>query len=372
MSIPAKDIAPLQAVSFEDQLFPLFEDAAVGFGKVGLDCAWLRVNRKLCDITGYSEAELLSMTFVDITHPDDIQGDLDNMQAVMAGALPINVMEKRYLHKNGSLVWIHLTATLARDSHGKPDYFIVVIEDITSRKEAEEALKQSNRELEQFATIISHDLQAPLRKILLFGDALQVSSGGLGEEQRDYIERMQRSTRRMQQLINDLLSLSRVNRKGQPFRKTDLKLLTEELITDIQDDLHRVNGEVELRELGIKIEADAIQLKLLLGHLLENALKFRKKGQKPVIRIAAQVLPDGFCNISIEDNGIGFDESHSQRIFGIFERLVNSNEYTGTGFGLALCQKIARRHGGTIKAESTRGVGSTFTVSLPLLQPGEA
>jgi PAS domain S-box-containing protein len=369
MDSPATNSNPVQAVSFEEKLFPLFEDAAVGFGKVGLDCSWLRVNRKLCEMTGYSEEELLGMTFIEMTHPSDVQADLENMQAVMAGELPINVMEKRYIHKNGSVIWIHLTATLTRTSQGRPDYFIVIVEDITARKEAEEALRKSNRDLEQFATLISHDLLAPLRKVVLFGDALKASGDGLNDEQRDYIDRMQRSAHRMQQLISDLLNLSRIDRKGQPFRKSDLKRIVEAATGDLQDELEQVGGEVVLGEIDIRLEVDAVQLKLLFGQLLENALKFRKQGLKPVVRIEAQVLPNGMCEISFQDNGIGFDEAHNQRIFGVFERLNGGHDYEGTGIGLAICQKIAQRHSGTIRANSKPGVGSVFIVSLPVLQP---
>lgn len=132
--------------NLENQFFPLFQYAAVGFAKVGLDCSWLRVNRKLCEITGYSEEELLAGTFIDITHPDDIEADLSNMRQVMAGELDINVMEKRYIRKDGAIVWIQLNATLARDTQNRPDYFIVVIEDITQRKLAEAALAASERQ----------------------------------------------------------------------------------------------------------------------------------------------------------------------------------------------------------------------------------
>lgn len=135
------------AMALEEQFFPLFEQAAVGFAKVGLQGEWLRVNQKLCDITGYTEAELLTMTFQEITHPDDLEADLSNMQKVLNNEMAINLLEKRYFRKDGSIVWIYLTATLVRDSAGCPLYFITVVEDISGRKLAEQALVASKEQL---------------------------------------------------------------------------------------------------------------------------------------------------------------------------------------------------------------------------------
>jgi PAS domain S-box-containing protein len=126
--------------ALEKRFFPLFEQAAVGFGKIGLHCEWLRVNQKLCEITGYSEKELLCMTFKDITHPDDLEADLENMEHVISGDLDINLLEKRYIRPNGEVVWVYLTASLVRKHNGEPDYFIVIVEDITQRKQVEARL----------------------------------------------------------------------------------------------------------------------------------------------------------------------------------------------------------------------------------------
>lgn len=240
-------------------------------------------------------------------------------------------------------------------------------------------LIRSNDELQQFASIASHDLQEPLRKIQAFGNRLKATCGGaLNEQGLDYLERMQNAAQRMQALIDDLLILSRITTQAQPFVDVALAQITQEVLSDLEERLQETNGRVEVAEL-LTIEADPVQMRQLLQNLLSNALKFHRQQEPPVVKIYSQLFDQKWqpveesaiathCQIVVADNGIGFDEKYLDRIFNVFQRLHSRSEYEGTGMGLAICRKIAERHGGSITAKSTPGQGSTFIVTLPIKQ----
>jgi light-regulated signal transduction histidine kinase (bacteriophytochrome) len=240
-------------------------------------------------------------------------------------------------------------------------------------------LARSNAELQQFASVASHDLQEPLRKIQAFGNRLKATYGeALTDQGRDYLERMQNAAQRMQALIDDLLILSRITTRGQPFVSVDLAQVTQEVLSDLELRLQQTQGRVEVRALPT-IEADPLQIRQLLQNLLSNALKFHRHGEAPVVKLGSQLLDQNnqpvenaaiaeFCQIIVEDNGIGFDEKYLDRIFNVFQRLHSRSEYEGTGMGLAICRKIAQRHYGSITARSTLGQGATFIVTMPVKQ----
>jgi len=235
------------------------------------------------------------------------------------------------------------------------------------------SLKQSNRELEQFASVASHDLQEPLRKIEAFGDRLKLTRDSLNDQSRDYLDRILSSASRMRTLINDLLMFSRVATRAQPFKKVDLGQIGREVVSDLEGRIQQVDGKVEMGELP-QLEADPTQVRQLLQNLIGNGLKFHRPGVKPVVRIGARLLDEAGqpprLEIIVSDNGIGFEEQYLDRIFEVFQRLHGRNEFEGTGIGLAICRKIVERHGGTITARSQVGEGSTFIVTLPTGQTG--
>ncbi len=242
---------------------------------------------------------------------------------------------------------------------------------LQKQKQAEEELQKkaselirSNTELEQFAYIVSHDLQEPLRKILAFGDRLKkVCPENLSEQGMDYLGRMQNAASRMQGLINDLLSYSRVTTKAQTFEKVDLAEVCREVLSDLETRIMQSNARVEYKDLPV-IEADPVQMRQLFQNLLGNALKFHREGIAPAVRI--YTLPkNGSVEIVFEDNGIGIADEYQERIFGVFERLHGRNEYQGSGIGLAICKKIVQRHNGVIKIQSQIGKGTKFIVTLP-------
>jgi signal transduction histidine kinase len=241
-------------------------------------------------------------------------------------------------------------------------------------------LERSNKELQDFAFVASHDLQEPLRKIQAFTDRL--TSTGIAEtneQARDYLERINRAAERMQRLINDLLAFSRVETRGQAFVQTDLGQVVRDVLSDLETRIEQTDASVELGELP-SIEADPTQMQQLFLNLIVNAIKFHKEGIPPVVRIEAQPVPppDGippeqargndFWRVTVQDSGIGFEQKYAERIFNIFERLHGRDKYEGTGMGLATCRKIVERHHGTIEASGVLGKGSTFVITFPARQ----
>lgn len=238
---------------------------------------------------------------------------------------------------------------------------------------ANDSLRRSNRELEQFASVASHDLQEPLRKIQAFGDRLQSKCAAeLGEQGRDYLSRMQASATRMRSLIDALLTFSRITTKAQPFEPVDLAETAREVVSDLEDRVLRSGGQVELGTLP-SVEADPAQMRQLLQNLIGNGLKFSRPNVPPRVEVKSRMLPqvDGEtprCEIWVRDNGIGFEVVYLDRIFELFQRLHGRQEYEGTGMGLAICRKIVERHSGTITARSAPDEGATFVVTMPLRQ----
>ncbi|MGI9449150.1 MAG: sensor histidine kinase [Geminicoccaceae bacterium] len=252
---------------------------------------------------------------------------------------------------------------------------VVLHTDITELKHREAALASSNRELEAFASIASHDLQEPLRKVEAFGDRLKRKyHDNLGDDGKMYIERMQSSVSRMRALINDLLNYSRVTTKGKPFGPVNLQQILQEVISDLEVRIEGVGGKVNVSALPT-IDADPTQMRQLFQNLIANAMKFHRPDEPPVVEIRAAVQGPGEtgarqrCRIEVQDNGIGFDMKYAERIFGIFQRLHTRADYEGTGVGLATCRKIAERHHGNISVQSEPSSGTTFMIDLPLHQP---
>lgn len=244
------------------------------------------------------------------------------------------------------------------------------------RKRSDE-LVRSNSDLERFAYVASHDLQEPLRKIAAFGEMLEREAGdALSENGRDYLTRVMGASRRMKLLIDDLLAFSRVSTRAKPFVEVNLATIVEEVLDDIETRIRDTNGRVDVGDLPV-IEAEATQMRQLFQNLIGNALKFHKPDQAPIVTVSGLVL-DGeqgleepVLELTVKDNGIGFDDKYLDRMFEVFQRLHGRLAYEGSGIGLAICRKIVERHGGTIEAHGTDGEGATFLIRLPLRQRQE-
>jgi PAS domain S-box-containing protein len=354
----------------------VYKNRELVFASVNAGFARL-AGRKAEDLTGKTDYDCFAREVAERRRADD--------RRVMNSGRT-EVMEEVDLHEGRRRV-LEITRVPVVAEDGIVVGLLGIFADITERKLAEEKLREfnsqlerSNRELQDFAYVASHDLQEPLRKIVVFGDRLREKYGSsFNAEGSDYLDRMQKAARRMQALITDLLTFSRVTSKAQPFRPVDLAVMAQEIVSDLEGRLEQVKGRVEIGALPT-IEAEPVQMRQLIQNLIGNALKFHRKDESPVVKLEAQStlgtrprgsgsLTEEMMQLTISDNGIGFDEKYLDRIFNVFQRLHSKNEYEGTGMGLAICRKIANHHGGDITARSQPDRGSTFIVTLPISQP---
>jgi len=251
------------------------------------------------------------------------------------------------------------------------NYCNIYGQDITERKKAEskieqyaKALERSNNALQEFASMASHDLQEPPRKIITFGNQLKHIPGNSDKRSEDYLNRMQQTAARMQTLILDLLRYSQVHTEAKPPRQINLRNIVDEVIEILEKRISETRGTIIIDSLPA-LHAQDFQMRELFQNLIGNALKYHREGVYPVIKIKSCQMENQHWKITVEDNGIGFDEKHKNKIFSPFHRLHGRSAYEGTGMGLAICKKIVDRHRGTITAQSTPEKGSTFIIILP-------
>jgi PAS domain S-box-containing protein len=348
----------------------IFELAASGIAEVDLNGRFLRVNRSLCKLLGYGEAELIGRSVKQVSHPAD--RDLTDAQRarVRAGEVDAARFEKRYLHRDGRVVWVDLAIALVRAPDGVPLYEIAMFDDITERKQAEAALREahdelarSNAELEQFAYVASHDLQEPLRMVSSYTQLLaRRYADRLDADAREFMGYMVDGAARMKQLIEDLLAYSRVGTRGKEFRPVAVESALNRALASLRAAMQESKASVTYDALPV-VPADDLQLAQLFQNLIGNALKFRS-ASVPRIHVSAQELENEW-QLAVQDNGIGIEPQYFERIFMVFQRLHNKGEYPGTGIGLAICKKVVDRHGGRIWVESAAGQGTTFRFTLP-------
>jgi PAS domain S-box-containing protein len=336
-------------------------------------------NASFCRAFGYARAVVEGQSLFEI---GDGEWNVAELRHLLEELLPANteLQDFEVASRSGAPDGRTLLLNAKRLDHpdGRVRLILLAFEDVTARRRLERALQlamieleRSNRELEGFASIASHDLQEPLRKIRAFGERLEaVCEGRLPEKGRDYLSRMTAAAARMQTLINSVLSLARVSTTAEARREIDLGTVVSEVLADLDDALLRTGGRVDVEPLP-SVRADPTQMRQLFQNLIVNALKFRGVAP-PLIRISASGRDAGRpatvgagWQIVVADNGIGFDAKYAERIFQPFERLHGRDVYEGTGIGLALCRRIVQRHGGTISADAAPGAGARFTIHLP-------
>jgi PAS domain S-box-containing protein len=383
-AVDSSDDAVRKLRASEQHFRALIENSSDAIALFGPDGSITYASPSTPRVLGYAPEEMEGRNAFEFIHPDDRELVAGFLNTISARPRARADVQARVRHKDGSWRWFEGTFTNLLE---EPGVGAVVnnYRDVTERKRADERLalfaarlESSNRELQDFASVASHDLQEPLRKIQAFGDRLKTRCGGsLGEEGLDYLARMQSAAARMQTLINDLLAFARIEIKARPKSSVDLSAVAREVLSDLELQVERSGARVEVGRLPV-VEADPLQMRQLFQNLIGNSLKYRHPERQPVVRISAAVLEGrgtepypggGLCRINFEDNGIGFDEKYLDRIFVVFQRLHGRKEYEGTGVGLAVCRKIVERHGGSITARSTPGSGATFVVTLPARQP---
>jgi PAS domain S-box-containing protein len=302
--------------------------------------------------------------------------------ALREGHWESDLQLRRFSDHAAVSVWFSLFP-LDAHSPGQPAIVAGVARDMSSRRKTEQELQsmvtqlqRSNRELEAFGYVASHDLQEPLRNVRAFGRRLKTTTAGrLDDVSNDCLERIDRSVARMQTLIQDLLRLAQVSHHMQTFAPVDLGEILGEVLADLESRIQETETSVVVGELPV-VWADAVQMRELFENLISNAIKFHRPGVPPRIHVASRLLEGsqhaasveiaGWCEIRVADQGIGFDEKNLDRIFRVFQRLHGRREYEGSGVGLAICRKIVERHGGAITAHARVGEGATFLATLPL------
>lgn len=344
----------------------ILNSAGEGICGLDLNSKATFVNPAVARMTGWSVEDLIGKTEQDIFSAHDSEPSfLDSKSG-----------ELSFCRKDGSRFPVEFVRTTIEEN-GRPTGAVLIFKDITERKHASETLSQraaelarSNAELEQFAFVASHDLQEPLRKIQSFGDRLRTKLGDqLASDASDYLQRMQNAAARMRTLIDDLLTFSRVIRSSAPFEPVDLAQVTREVLGDLEVRIEKTGARIETSDLPI-VEADPTQMRQLILNLVNNSLKFQPPDGRPFIQIRGRTFQSAggaeYAEIAVQDNGIGFDEQYTEKMFAVFQRLHGRGEYEGTGVGLAVCRRITDRHHGTITARSQPGQGATFIITLPL------
>jgi PAS domain S-box-containing protein len=371
--ITAQLDAQLRLRESEARFRQTFELAASGIAHVK-DGRFVRVNRSLCEIFGYSEEQFLNKSVKEISHPEDRNLTDAERARIRTGEIESARFEKRYLHADGRVIWCEIAIALVRDVFGAPQYEVALFDDITDRKRAEaalrdahEELKRSNAELEQFAYVASHDLQEPLRMVASYTQLLERRyEAKLDGDAREFMAYIVDGASRMKQLIEDLLAYSRVGTKGGAFTMVPAEAAARRALFNLRAAIEEAGAAVTYDPMPT-LPADEVQLGQLLQNLIGNALKFRSNSV-PRVHIGVKELGQEW-QFEVRDNGIGIEPQYYARIFMVFQRLHNKGEYPGTGIGLAICKKVVERHGGRIWVESRPAAGpdqgSSFFFTLP-------
>jgi signal transduction histidine kinase len=381
-----------QKVSFYNQ--KLWQDAeeAMQFGGwiLDIDTGHMEWTQGMCRLMGYLGNSISQSVDLDFFKTHILPDDLELFSRQMEGLRSYTdsyVLEFRIVGRDGEEKHLYLRGENVTDQSTGHLFSVSTIFNLSTLKliqgELEQKvndLNQSNADLEQFAYIASHDLQEPLRKIVTFGERLELKTKEmLNEEQHLYLDRILNSTRRMQEMINNLLEFSRVSSALKLYASTDLNEIMRSTLSDLEVTIQQKNAVVEVGELPV-IEAVPAQMSQLFLNLISNSLKFTRPGVQPVVSINSFVVdpeevairkfpPDReYVKVVCKDNGIGFDNNNAEKIFTIFQRLRGRSEFEGAGIGLAVCKKVVEGHHGTIEAFGIPDEGATFEIILPSVQ----
>jgi PAS domain S-box-containing protein len=350
----------------EERFRGTFENAAVGFGHVDLEGRWLRVNARLCEITGYAREDLLERTFQEITHPQDLDRDLALVRRLLDGEIGTYSMEKRYLRPDGQPVWVQLTVSLIRTSDGSPDHFIAVVEDIGDRKDAEARLRTALAVKDEFLGLVSHELRTPMTIIL--GMSAIIARGRLdGQRAQEVAADIADSADVLNDLIESMLLLARLDHEEDQPREPLLLNRVAAAVLERQrrrDTARRYDLAVHTTET--LVEAQLTWLDRVIANLVGNASKYSRPGGE--VRLVIEHGEDEVM-VRVLDEGPGLSEEDLGQVFEPFYRAPGAERRApGTGLGLAISKRIVESLGGRIWARTLPSGGSDFGFALPLVQ----
>jgi PAS domain S-box-containing protein len=364
----------------EKKFRQLFDNSPLGQSMTEINGS-VSVNNTFCEMLGYTKAELSNKKWQEMTPVEDIPDTVKHMQVLLDGKKESVQYEKRFIHKNESMVWAEINSFLNRDAQGNPTYFITTINNISERKKSEEKINQLNRELEQrvkdrttkleaanqeldaFAYSVSHDLRAPLRSMEGFSEALKIGyPEKLDEQGQHYLTRIQEASLEMGQLIEALLSLSRVTRDELKSESIDLSMVAQEIADEMKKQNPKRKVEIEISK-NMAVQGDAHLIKIVMENLVNNAWKFTSMRDQAHIVIGMK-KEAGEKVYFVRDDGVGFDMAYASKLFVPFQRLHAKEKFTGSGIGLATVKRIVTRHGGRIWAEAGVDQGATFYFTI--------
>ena len=359
-----------RAQASEERFRRFFEAGLIGMTISSPQGEVVEVNDALCGMLGLPRAALMGRRWEDYTHPEDVAETLRMRNRTVAGEIEAHQMQKRFIRADGGVMHAEVAVRSIRDPDGSLRFLVGLVQDVTERIHAQQALQErtaelerSNRDLEQFAYIASHDLQEPLRMVATFTQLLQERYRGRLDAQADeFIHYAADGATRMQHLIRDLLAFSRIGSGGRELERVDSARALEQAVANLRA-LREESGASIVAESLPAVLANPTLLVQLFQNLVGNALKFRGS-DPPLVRVSAR-RAGRMWEFAVADNGIGIAPAHHERIFGLFKRLHGRERYPGTGIGLALCRKIVEHHGGAIRVESAPGRGATFYFSAP-------
>jgi len=365
----------------EDKFKYVFDHSVVGKSLTSTT-GEIHVNDAFCRMLDYTRRELEGLRWQDVTHPDDIAATEHQVAALLSGTTTSLRFDKRYVKRDGSVVWADVSTSLRRDEDGAPLYFMTAVIDITERRRAEQEIRRlnaelesrvqartaeleaANHELESFAYSVSHDLRAPLRALDGFSQILLDDYGTrLDEEGRSYLDRIRAADQRMGALIDALLELSRLNRDELLRERLDVSALARAIGAELAEAEPGRAVELAIAD-GLEAHADRRLVQALLANLIGNAWKFTARHDAARIEVGAADA-GGERAFYVRDDGAGFDMAYADKLFGAFQRLHSPGEFEGLGIGLATAQRIVRRHGGRVWAEGAVEKGATFWFTLP-------
>ena len=350
----------------EERFRAALEYAPIGMALLDMNRDFIEFNEVMASIAGYTVEEFQNIKLKDITHPDDLDIDSPQLKELLRGKISSYTIDRRYIRKDGEIITVQLSLSLIRDEQKNPQYFIAQALDITERERMEKELVRSNKELQDFAYIISHDLKAPLRHITLSAGFLKEDyADKLDAQASEFMKIMVSGSERMQAMISSLLDYSRVRDKAQEeFQPISLNKAIGEALENLSEAIKESNANIFVDDMPENFRANSSLMTQLFQNLIQNAIKYRKDDIDPQIVIRAHAKGREW-NISVTDNGIGIEKEYAEKIFKVFQRLHGEGKYEGTGIGLSICQRIVQFHKGEIWLDTDYTDGSRFIISFP-------